>query len=462
MAAKRRFFAFVGKSCGALLFILQSCSNNLGYGIILWSEANSEAMKGLSNGQIVTIIGQSKVSDSYSISFQNTERSIPTSRIAFFRHLSNARKYREQFIKYRDWYAVNMKPGGLIIRSAADRKAEQVYRLRPRQTMKILYQASEQITLGNIQGHWYEVLTEDGARGFAFDYYLRIEDHSKPIARQVIKLAAFEQSRDKLNINLHSLEGIWYQKKYTQLLHSGQSIDLRLLMLPYGQLYLNQEDKQLELYLDDTRQISQILPYDPDKIAIDSSFELDFNDSQVRVIFIKADEISFYFRNQNGIETILELQKMAKEELQRYQKKALNQRKIALSSIFLNGSQFSAAGLYGSIRFQSDGQFFWSNTSALVDEGVLQNASNKGTLFFPYRLGPNLRGNYAQLLTFVFDDNQELTFLLQINRDSSVRLRYVPPFMIDNKGILNSDAFNEKLDIQMQLEGRPIIPIDLF
>ena len=438
-----------------LLSLFPSCSSHLGYGVLLWSETNSQ----LDNGQIITIIGGSKVTDSYVVSFQNKKYPISTSRIAFFRHLPNAEEYRQQFMQYQHWYAVNMHPSGLVIRSAATSKADQVYRLRPQQTVKILAQASSNVVLGNIEGRWYEVLTEDGVRGFAFDYYLRIENRAKR-AQQVVKLAVFEQSRDELNVDLNSLNGIWYKKEYTQLLKSGRHIDLRLLMLPLGQLYLNQSKQQLELYLKHSAQASHIFPYEVSKVT-NVAAELAFNGNQIRVVFIQVDEISLYFRNQ-GKESILELQKVLPNKLEYYKQKALEQRRFALSTILQYGSQLSSAQLYGNIRLQNDGRFSWSNTDTLTEQNVLKGSPRKGTLFFPYQLGPNLQHKYNQILTFVFQDSQELTFLLRINNRNSTLLRYVPPFMIGKAGIVNSDAFNEKLDIQMEIEGISMFPTNLF
>ena len=441
---------------GLWVFIFQSCSSHLGYGVLLWTDANSQ----LDNGQIITIVGESRVTNSYVIAVQNEEYPIATNRVAFFRHLPNAEEYRQQFMKYQHWYAVNMNPSGLVIRSAATRNAIQVYRLRPQQTVKILAQASAHMVLGNIEGRWYEVLTEDGVRGFAFDYYLRIEDRAKPAIEQVVKLAVFEQSRTELDVDLNSLNGIWYKKEYTQLLNSGQSIDLRLLMLPLGQLHLNQSKHQLELYLEHSPKASHIFPYEAGKVSNDAA-ELAFNGNQVRAVFIQSDEISLYFRSQDK-ESIVELQKVSPDKLRYYKQEALVQRKFALSSIFQYGSVLVSPRLYGNIRLQSDGKFTWSNTNALTQQNLLEGSPRKGTLFFPYQLGLNIEQKYDQLLTFVFRDSQELTFLLQINNQNDVLLRYVPPFMIGNTGVVNSDAFNEKLEIQMEFEGISMIPSDLF
>ncbi|WGK70243.1 SH3 domain-containing protein [Candidatus Haliotispira prima] len=441
---------------------ISSCSNDLGYGVVLWSSPSVQSMKGLHNGQIIVIIGESKVTDSYIASFRKTEYILPTGRIAFFRHLSNAKKFRNHFMQYQDWYATNMNPNSLVMRAEPNRTSEQVYRLRPKQTVKILDQASDQITLGNIEGRWYEILTDDGIHGFTFDYYLHIEDHSKEATEQLIKLAAFEQKRDELKINLKNLNGFWYQKKYSQHLRSGNNIDLRILMLPHGQLYLNRKQNQIELYLENSQQPSLNLAYDPEKIETKASAELSFNDGNVRATFAKIDDILLYFRDQDEKELIWELQKISKEELQLYRKQALTQRKIALSFILQKGRRFSAAELYGTIHFRANGQFSWSNTEALVKEEILQDGPTEGTLYFPYRLGFTLQDDYDQLLTFVFQDDQELTFLLKVDTEGNVLLRYVPPLTIDETGTLSNDSFDKKFEMRMTLEEKSLIPVDLF
>ena len=444
------FFRLLGSFLlGSFLF---SCSSRLGYGIVLWSDPDSQSMSGLENGQMIRISGASRVRSSYLFSYESLERSIGVGRVAFFRHRANAQKYLDQFLQYRDWYAINMNIRGLVMRAAPDLKSDQVYRLRPKQTVKVLREASENLTLGNIEGRWYEVLTEDGIRGFAFDYYLRIEDRSA--AQQVIKPAVSE--RDQWTVSLESLDGIWYQERYSRLLRSGQSIDLRLLMLPRGQFY--RSDEQIELYL--KPQALTRLPYE--SMAIEGLAELSFNNGRIRAIFSKPDAFSLYFQQQDSEESIIELRKIGEEELEQYRTQALIERKSDLLSIFEHGSRLSAAWIYGNIRFEPDGRFSWSNTSALSDAGLLRGKPDRGVLYFSYELGSYLENKYEQLLTFVFEDGQELVFLMKITKDERVLLRYVPPFMIDQSGFVNSDSFNEKLDIQMLVEGDPILPLDLF
>ena len=317
--------------------------------MLLWSDQNSDNTKELDNGDILTITGESQINNSYLFTDQNIIHTIATSKVAFFRHLPNAKKYREQFVQYQDWYAVNMNPQGLVIRSAAESKADQVYRLRPRQTVKILDQVTNTITLGNIEGKWYEVLTEDGIRGFTFDYYLRIEDRAVNAEKKIIKLAAFEKDKQELDIKLSSLQGIWYQKKYTEALRSGKNIDTRLLMLPQGegkgeggQLYLDRTQGKVLLYLDKLNQPSQIIDYAPGSVEIDSSAELKFHDSyKTRITFHTMEELSIYYHTIEGDEFIFEFQKISKEELLRYQKHSLARRKILLSAIFRDGSQLA-------------------------------------------------------------------------------------------------------------------------
>ena len=346
------------------------------------------------------------------------------------------------------------------MRASPSLKADQVYRLRPKQTVKVLREASENLTLGNIKGRWYEALTEDGIRGFIFDYYLHIEDRSAK--DQVIKFAVSEQNQQQWEVNVENLAGIWYHQRYSQLLRSGKNIDLRLLMLPRSQFYLNQGDEQIELYLGNSTESVARIPYEPQSIAIEGRTELSFNNGKIRAIFSKPDAFSFYFRQQNNEESIIPLRKIDTDELELYRRQAMIKRKDKLLSIFQYGSFLSAAQIYGSIRFESNGRFSWSNTSALVEAGLLRSNSGRGIVYFPYQMGTALENQYEQLLAFAFDDQQELVFLMKIMADKRVLLRYVPTFMIDDSGFLNSDSFNQKLEIQMSLEGAPILPVDLF
>ena len=75
-------------------------------------------------------------------------------------------------------------------------------------------------------------------------------------------------------------------------------------------------------------------------------------------------------------------------------------------------------------------------------------------MFFPYHLGLELQDNYEQLLTFIFMNNQELTFLLKTEADGKMLLHYVPLSSIDDTGTLHSDFSGEtQLDISMSIEG---------
>jgi hypothetical protein len=154
-----------------LAFGMNSCGlGRLGTGVVLWSDSEH-----LTNGSLVWVWDQSRIRKSMIV--QRTDGGsrfeISSWRVREFSNEADARAFQKQFVQWNDIWA-NVQRGGLFVRSEPDASASRVYRLSDGEEIKILNQNPQTVTIDGLVGHWDEVLTQNGATGWVFDYYLSL------------------------------------------------------------------------------------------------------------------------------------------------------------------------------------------------------------------------------------------------------------------------------------------------
>ena len=164
---------------GMLAFILPVCivfagctARPEGWGVVLWSPDEALA----TTGDLLGVYESSQLNETYSVrsSGQDDELVLEQWRIAEYKREKDARVYFEYFSTYADLYGV-ASIDGLRIRTERDAEAPQVYKLRDKEIVKILDRDEQKSVVGEYLGYWYEVLTDEGVRGYTFDLYLEIK-----------------------------------------------------------------------------------------------------------------------------------------------------------------------------------------------------------------------------------------------------------------------------------------------
>ncbi|MCK5672591.1 MAG: SH3 domain-containing protein, partial [Spirochaetales bacterium] len=149
-----------------IILIFTSCSKKfLGYGTILW--APDEVL--LSTGQNVTVISESELADVYLITNDSSNEPVQIDRwrVSFFEDQIQAEENSLAISKYKNIYARNLKDG-LLIREEPDINSNRAYKMRKNQILKVYGRTADISTIGQYEGYWYKVITEDGVKGYCF------------------------------------------------------------------------------------------------------------------------------------------------------------------------------------------------------------------------------------------------------------------------------------------------------
>jgi hypothetical protein len=252
----RRFFralwrlfpllAAVGLTMG-----LAACSQRLGWGVVLWAAPEAAAKA----GSIVPVYIKSNIQKLYVVGAPDGSKKIelPLWQVEVFPSKAKAEARVKRFGENLSLYMIAARDG-LPIREAPANSAKRVYRLREGQSVKVLDKAKgEAVTTGGeaLPGDWYEVISDDGARGFVFSYAMKTYDESKEGPPASIAAKAPSGKVDLV------FSRPW-RPEYFQEMLDDQRVDLDLFTLRYG-LFSDAVRKQIRIELPAA---SQVFNYD--------------------------------------------------------------------------------------------------------------------------------------------------------------------------------------------------------
>ena len=213
-----------------LLASLVSCSPRIGWGVVLWTVKGTSAKA----GSIVPVYLKSNITKLYVIGSggDKTERlEVPLWQIEMFQSRNAAERRVAQMADLVSVYMIAARDG-LPVRDKPSNSAsaKRVYRLRENEMVKALKRVEgEAVYTGTekLPGDWYEVLTLDGSRGYAFSYTMRMFDEStgENPAQKIVQTNA-----EAINT---VLSRTWRPAWYSSMLDEGK-VDLDYFSLRFG------------------------------------------------------------------------------------------------------------------------------------------------------------------------------------------------------------------------------------
>ncbi|MGO8692278.1 MAG: SH3 domain-containing protein [Rectinemataceae bacterium] len=227
---------------------LSSCSPRLGWGLLLWTAPQGP----LPAGSIVPVYIKSNIEKLYVVGVPGTSKKVelPLWQIELFPSRRKAADRLGQIGSYMSLYMVAARDG-LPIRASPTNDAPRVYRLRGGQSVKILAKVSgEAVTTGGqiLPGDWYEVIADDGTRGYAFSYAMRIYDETKEGP------PAVATSTDAASAQVDVVFSRAWRPEYFQRMIDDQRIDLDFFSLRYG-LFADAVGHQIRIELPTVSQV---------------------------------------------------------------------------------------------------------------------------------------------------------------------------------------------------------------
>lgn len=252
---------------------LGSCSQRLGWGLVLWSAPEGP----IAAGAVVPVYIRSNINKVFVVGTPDGSKKLelPFWQVELQGSKAKARRAASAFAPYAGLYLVATRDG-LPVREAPANTAPRVYRLREGQSVKILEKVKgEEVRTGDmvLQGDWYFVLADDGTRGYAFSNTLRVYDETKEGFGG--SLAAKTKAP---SLKIDALFSRSWRPEYFQVMMDEGRVDLDIFSPRLG-IFADAVHRQIRIELPS---VSQVFQYN--SIAEDSGAFI-FEGSPLRVRF---------------------------------------------------------------------------------------------------------------------------------------------------------------------------------
>lgn len=417
--------------CGLLPFVLAvtSCSNRLGYSVMLWSLPEQN----LNDGDLVQVYIKSNISQTYAIGHLDSDEKfeVPLWQITEPASKSAARKSFQRYAEYQYQYA-RVALDGLPMRAEPVNTAKQVYRLRKDEVIKVLYKGEGAAVMSGsnaMEGDWLRVLTGDGTQGWCFSYNLRLFDNREVDEQETAQVAAATQQQDE------ALEKVlarrWYPDSYRNMVES-RNLDLEQLEKRY-QFDTGFQSGTVQLKVDD---LAVSFPYAGVERTGVNSYKL--TDTPITLTVRREDHIVVQYTDESGRPTSYDFV-LLEEGLDSLISKERNRRRQLYAELEAFGPAFSSSN-YGKLSFNGEGQFQWSGYRQLQPAVIPQGALGRGTVSFDHFLSRSLASRYDGVITFHFDQGARgVNFLYKLEADG-LRLEATTGVSLDGKTIFSRSS----------------------
>lgn len=388
-----------------------SCSNKLGYGVVNWSIPEYN----LTAGDIIPVYVKSNIEKVYIVGLNEKTAvrvEIPLWQLTFFESKKDAGKFQARLKEYKHSYA-KVKLDGLPMRSTPDNTSNQVYRLKLGQLVKILWFGEGIPVLKGgkpMDGQWYEVLTEDGVRGWCFSYNLNIYDERGKDSSENSNLA---QEKDTELDDV--LNEFWYPEHYRKMINNRQ-VDLDKISLTWG-FFPGLRSGIARVELQNTR---LSFPYTK---VIKAGNKYLFEGSNLSMQIRGKDIITLEFSDKNGklrLENFITLNATPENIIN----KEIKRREAVIEKIAKTSSEFTSEN-FGSLKILSDGQFIWSGYNLLSPSIIPSGAGSSGKISLKHFLDKKLLSDYEGALSFRFEKTSEPVVFMYSISSKGLRLEAV-------------------------------------
>lgn len=410
---------------------LASCSRSLGWGVVLWPPEGSA----LPFGAAAPVLFQSNITKTYAVSVPGSDA---REELELWRvELHSSRRVAERrAAEYEPLAGVFglVTRDGLILRVEATNTAEQVYRMRLGEEVKLLAKTQGALveTGGErLPGDWYLALAADGTRGYVYSNQLMLWDarnEPRPSVSSGPALAAGQES-DLFNKT-------WRPDYFLSMVDQGR-VDLASYQQRFG-IFTDPIRRQIRI---ERPEFSKFYSYTAIEAQPDGSFVMP--PSGLRFGFTQGGELiitpptadlrpedrriaeetgqprSFLFVTEREDPR----QVIASEERRRL---------AALGAIVADGELFeSDSG--SSLILSRSGRFTWLGYEELSPNPVPEGAGTSGNVAVDLFLGPELASIWQGGFSLRFDGapRAAVSFAYRYT-PFSLELAYVAPELIRN------------------------------
>ncbi|MBN1836196.1 MAG: SH3 domain-containing protein [Spirochaetales bacterium] len=412
----------------AAAFCLAACgSRGIGYGLLLWADPESA----FQTGEVLRVVQESSIQETYVVRPEGSRelQELPMWRMRLFPSREEALAAAEIYAEFQGVYGYSERDG-LPIREQPEPEARRLYKLRAGELVKVLSRGEEEVQVAGYLDYWYEVLTEDGTRGYCFGAYLPVFSPAGDPKEEAERLRA----RDPV---LETLVSTPWRPEYFQEMADKGRVDL-VRFTPEIGLFVDDSAKTVAMVTDRSRQqfeynaIENVGPNRYVFVGAEDRAELRAHlQSLTRLVlsYTRNDQVvsTVYVAFAGDIEAIIAAEQERRQEL--YQG-------------FVSRGRILSSTAYGSITLQDEMRFVWKDFGPLQELVFSRPVAGTGSVDFPYWLSPQLAERYDGVIAFRFREyppREDSSFLYRFD-PLGVRFESLRPGNIEDQEVVRPDV----------------------
>jgi hypothetical protein len=402
------------------LTILSSCgSKAIGYGVLYWSPDETA----VAHGEIFPVLKSSTIAGTHTLEKEgfNEGWTIDSWRLAFFEKEEDAAAAGQAYQPYRHLFAVSQRDR-LAVRDKPDPASGRAYVLKLGQVMKIIDKDENPASVGQYEGHWYRVLTEDGVTGYCFDHYLEIYDGREGPQQKISPELAFLKE---------AFTRVYYPEYFLSMIRNRQIVLDRFS--PRFGFFPSLADKRIEIRLPSG---SRVFEYETIEVSGSSSFVFSGSGLSVNFFGEKTFAAVFPVEGNNSSERFVSLTEEDISTAIETEKKRREEESLRFAG---DGTVYRSSA-YGSLEFTEDGGFLWSGKERLVPDVIPAGTGDRGSFIFDHFLGAELSSSYDGVINLRFAGGTRVLFLYTLD-ESGLKMTTIDPRSVD-KNIVQRVSFS--------------------
>jgi hypothetical protein len=395
-----------------LAHIFISCSNLMGYGVILWSIPEEN----LYDGDIVPVYIKSNINEVYVIGIPGTDRKIelPLWQITDPVSKKDAEKNALRFQEYKGVYAL-VKEDGLIVRNEPTNTGRQIYRLKQDEIIKVLYKGKG-APVANFEGDWLRVIMQDGTIGWRFSYNLTLFNESEGIKGNTVVEEVDEVLESVLKTR-------WYPESYQTMIRNN-TIDIEAMNPSHG-FITGAQSKITELIMP-----SFSLSYSYEGVQKIDKNVYEFINTPLTMTIKNASAVVIQYKDSSGKPYSYSFTALADNPADLISAEK-SRRQVLFNALLSSGPSYSSSN-YGVLQFIEGNSFLWTGYSLLSPSVIPSGAGSRGKVELKYFLGKELSFVYDGILSLSFDSrDEEICFFYKLE-ETGLRLEHLPFSLISN------------------------------
>ncbi len=406
-----------------LVFFVGACGDSrIATGVLLWPPENQPE----AHGAVVPILEMNRNTDSFLITINEDEDPviIEQARVERFETIEEAEAFAEAYQPFAYLYAESQQRA-LPVRRTQSSESQAVYRLREGEVLKIIGEASEEVSVSGLVGRWHPVLTEAGVRGYAFDFALIPFDQREGISEQARERELPVQART-------IIENVWRPHTFADLIEDGTP-SLEELNPDYG-LFPDPSSNTIRIVSDE---VSTEFSYE--NIVASGSRHIRFEGSDLEIRIDGTTRITVFFSVDGSDYT--QRYRLLSTDLETVMEREEERRDQALSTVHADGRTLQSSS-YGAITVAENGRFSWSDNDLLVPSVISPSFGSTGTVHFRHYLGSAIRDRYDGVISFRFDGapaDDYVSFLYEREPDG-IRMTHAPRSSFDDLQVVRSEG----------------------